>query len=341
MFAPFWDDLDPSLGGDVYAWFDPYEHRYIIEYDNVRHGDSDATETFQVVIYDPAFHVTPTGDAEIVFLYKDVGEPGSCTVGIENPYQTVGAQFLFDGVYGPYAAQLSDDLAVLFTTAPPETLRFPWLVLSDVWFDDVEGGNGDGIPDAGEDLSLVVELRNDGPVAATGVDLTLTGSTSGVTFPDATALLADIQPGSAVRNASDPFTLSIDAAIQDSLATLWVRIGADSNTRQGAVRFDMRVGRRIDPVKAKLLLHPCHPNPFLDGTNVSFNMPDNGRAVVRVYDVSGRLVRTVDDSVREAGPQQVTWNGSNGDGEAVASGVYFIMLEAAGDSKTRKVVLLR
>ena len=32
MFAPFWDDLDPSAGGDVYAWFDPYEHRYIIEY---------------------------------------------------------------------------------------------------------------------------------------------------------------------------------------------------------------------------------------------------------------------------------------------------------------------
>ncbi|MCK4680763.1 T9SS type A sorting domain-containing protein, partial [bacterium] len=89
------------------------------------------------------------------------------------------------------------------------------------------------------------------------------------------------------------------------------------------------------------LLSPCRPNPFRNATNLSFNMPQNGRAVVRIYDVSGRLVKTVDDSFREAGPHQVLWNGSNGNGDAVANGVYFVRLEAAGDSKTRKVVFLR
>ena len=339
MLAPFWDDLDPSAGGDVYAWFDSHEHRYIIEYDNVRHRDSEATETFQVVIYDPAHHITPTGDAEIVFLYKDVGQPGSCTVGIENPYQTIGTEFLFDGDYGAYAAPLSDGLAVRFTTAAPETLAFPWLVLDDVRFDDGEGG--DGIPDPGEGLRLVVRLRNDGPVAARDLKLTLTADTPDITVFDGTAVLADVPPGSSRRNTADPFVFAIDAAATDSLVTLWVHPGRRSNTRQGAMRLDLHLRSRAEPVHAKLLLSPCHPNPFLERTSLSFNMPQEGRAVVRIYDVSGRLVRTVDDSFREAGPHEVRWNGRNRSGDAVASGVYFVRLEAAGDSKTRKVVLLR
>ncbi len=294
-----------------------------------------------MIIYDPVYHPTPTGDAKIAFLYKEVGDPGSCTVGIENPYQTIGTQYLFDGDYGAYAAPLSDDLAVLFTTAPPETLTFPWLVLDGVWFDDSLGGDGDGVPDPGETLSVVVGLSNDGPVAATGISLTLTGGTPGIRITDTAALLDDIQPGSAAQNSDAPFTVEIDAAIHDSLATLWVSMGPDANTRQGALRLDMHVGRTPGPVSPRLLLYPCRPNPFTDGTNVEFNMPAGGRAVVRVYDVAGRLVRTVDDSVRQAGPQQVHWDGSNGAGKTVASGVYFVMLEAAGDARTRKVVLLR
>ena len=341
MFAPFWDDLDPSAGGDVYVWFDPYEHRYIIEFDDVRHVDSEATETFQVVIYDPAYHITPTGDAEIVFLYKDVSEPDGCTVGIEHPYETDGVQFLFDGAYGAYAAPLSDGLAVRFTTVPPETLRFPWLVLNDFWFDDSEGGNGDGVPDPGEELSLVVELRNDGPVAATGLELTLTSDASAVAVFDDSTALQNIEAGSSGRNDGDPFTFSIDAATQDSLVTLWMQPGRDSNTRQGAVRLDLYVAPPGESEIGRLLLSPCRPNPFRDATKLSFNMPQDGRAVVRVYDVSGRLVRTVDDSFREAGPHQILWDGSNGNGDAIARGVYFVRLEAAGDSKTRKVVLLR
>jgi len=339
MFAPFWDDLDPSSGGDVYVWFDPYEHRYIIEYDDVRHRDSDATETFQMVIYDPAHHSTPTGDAEIVFLYKDVSAPGGCTVGIEHPYETDGTQFLFDGAYGAYAAPLSDGLAVRFTTVPPETLRFPWLVLSEALLDDGEGG--DGVPSPGEGLRLVVRLRNDGPVAATDLKLTLTADTPDITVFDGTAVLADVPPGSSRQNTGDPFVFAVDEAATDSLVTLWVHPGRRSNARQGAIRLDLQLRPQVEPVDQRLLLNPCRPNPFRNTTNLSFNMPRDGRAVVRIYDVSGRLVRTVDDSYREAGPHQVLWNGSNGSGDAVANGVYFVRLEAAGDSKTRKVVFLR
>ena len=339
MFAPFWDDLDPSSGGDVYVWFDPDEHRYIIEYDDVRHGDSEATETFQVVIYDPAYHATPTGDAEIVFLYKDVSAPGGCTVGIEHPYQTDGTQFLFDGAYGAYAALLSSDLAIRFTTVPPETLRFPWLLLSEALLDDGEGG--DGVLSPGEGVRLVVRLRNDGPVAATDLKLTLTADTPDITVFDGTTVLADVPPGSSRQNTGDPFVFAIDEAATDSLVTLWVHPGQRSNASQGALHLDVHLAPPGGPEGAKFLLSPCRPNPFRNATNLSFNMQQDGRAVVRIYDVSGRLVRTVDDSYREAGPHQVLWDGSSDSGDAVANGVYFVRLEVAGDSRTRKAVLLK
>jgi hypothetical protein len=341
MFAPFWDDLDPSAGGDVYVWFDPYEHRYIIEYDEVRHRDSEETETFEVMIYDPEYYPTPTGDAEVAFLYKDVSDPAGCTVGIEHPYETDGLEFLFDGDYGPYAAPLSDGLAVLFTTATPETLTFPWVVLNEAWFYDSAGGDGDGVPEPGEEISLVLQLRNDGPVAVADLDLTLTETVSGVTVLDAVGSVPDIEPGGTGHNGADPFSFAIDAAVQEELITLWARPGTTANTRQGAIRIDLQLGPPASPDAAVLRLSPCYPNPFGNGTSISFNMPEDGRAIVRVYDVAGRLVGVVDDSFREAGPHVVPWDGTNETGESVASGVYFIRLEAAGDAKTRKAVLLR
>jgi hypothetical protein len=341
MFAPFWDDLDPSAGGDVYVWFDPYEHRYIVQYDEVRHRDSEETETFEIIIYDPEHYPTPTGDAEVAFLYKDVSDPGSCTVGIEHPYETDGIQFLFDGDYGSYAAPLSDGLAVLFTTATPETLAFPWLVLGTAWYDDSKMGDDDGVPEPGEEISLVIELRNDGPVAATDLELTLTEVASGVTVLDSGAVIADIEPGATGSNSGDPFAFIIDEEAQAQTVTLWVHPGAAANTRQGAVRLDMLLEPDANPDATVFRLDPCYPNPFGEGTSVAFSMPEDGRAVVSVYDVAGRLVRVVDDSFRKAGPHVVPWDGTNGNGGAVAAGVYFVRLEGPGGARTRKAVLLR
>jgi len=82
-----------------------------------------------MVIYDPAFHTTPTGDAEIVFLYKNVSAPGGCTVGIEHPYETDGTRFLFDGAYGAYAASAKPCLTMAreATESPAPVRDSGWL----------------------------------------------------------------------------------------------------------------------------------------------------------------------------------------------------------------------
>jgi hypothetical protein len=84
------------------------------------------------------------------------------------------------------------------------------------------------------------------------------------------------------------------------------------------------------------------PNPFNPTTTIQYDVPDGGGAVtLRVYDVSGRLVRTLVDGRQTPGSKSVVWNGTNDGGQGVASGIYFYRMTAPGFSSTRKMVLLR
>jgi hypothetical protein len=73
-----------------------------------------------------------------------------------------------------------------------------------------------------------------------------------------------------------------------------------------------------------------HPNPFNPTTEITFSWPRSGRAEVRVFDVRGREVRRLTGGVLPAGRHSVMWNGRDGSGREVASGVFFAVLYADG-----------
>jgi hypothetical protein len=98
-------------------------------------------------------------------------------------------------------------------------------------------------------------------------------------------------------------------------------------------------GAAIAP--ASLTLHPNHPNPFNPLTTIRFEVPAHGRVSLRVYDVRGKLVRTLVDAAVDAGAQRVVWDGRDAAGVPAGSGVYFYRLDGAGQSRTRKMVLLK
>ncbi len=84
------------------------------------------------------------------------------------------------------------------------------------------------------------------------------------------------------------------------------------------------------------------PNPFNPVTTISFRLAAPGPVRLKVYDVSGRLVRTlIDEDKATAGDHKTVWNGLDHSGRAAAAGVYFYNLETAGYSRTRRMTMVK
>ena len=97
-----------------------------------------------------------------------------------------------------------------------------------------------------------------------------------------------------------------------------------------------------DGLPARAALYANAPNPFNPNTVIAYDVPNGGADVtLRVYDVSGGVVRTLVTGVRTAGRHRARWEGRDDGGRSVASGVYFYRLEMEGFSATRKMLLLK
>jgi len=87
---------------------------------------------------------------------------------------------------------------------------------------------------------------------------------------------------------------------------------------------------------------PARPNPLSPGTNIAFGLPDpGGRVMLRIYDVAGRLVRSIAGDVPRGGNHSIYWDGRDSRGHEVPSGVYFYRLEAPGLEAQGKSVVVR
>jgi hypothetical protein len=93
--------------------------------------------------------------------------------------------------------------------------------------------------------------------------------------------------------------------------------------------------------KAANRLEQNTPNPFNPATAIRFTLASKETVTLAVYDLNGRLVRTLVSGSRELGTHSVTWDGRDNAGTSVASGVYFYRLDAGKFSDTRKMVLLK
>jgi hypothetical protein len=97
-----------------------------------------------------------------------------------------------------------------------------------------------------------------------------------------------------------------------------------------------------DATPLRYKLHRAVPNPFNPATTIAYSVPPGGGMVsIRVYDVAGRLVRTLVNEQAPAGRNTVTWDGRNAHGEPVATGVFFCRMQAPGFERTMKMTLLK
>ena len=93
---------------------------------------------------------------------------------------------------------------------------------------------------------------------------------------------------------------------------------------------------------ARTMLFQNAPNPFNPTTTVRYSLAERTHVRLTVYDVGGRLVRTLVDEVQKPDHHRMAWDGLTDGGERVASGLFWVrMITAGGFEATTKMVVLR
>ena len=106
-------------------------------------------------------------------------------------------------------------------------------------------------------------------------------------------------------------------------------------------------GEFVSPVElftmpaAKNRLEQNSPNPFNPTTAISYTLASRENVSLAIYDVGGKLVRTLESGSRDLGTHSVSWDGRDNAGSTVGSGVYFYRLDAGKFSATKKMVMLK
>jgi Secretion system C-terminal sorting domain len=86
----------------------------------------------------------------------------------------------------------------------------------------------------------------------------------------------------------------------------------------------------------KFELSQNYPNPFNPTTKIDFNLPDDGNVKIKVFDMTGKEVKTLLDEQRTAGYYTVDFNGSD-----LSSGIYYYTLESGSFKETKKMIMLK
>jgi hypothetical protein len=352
MIAPYWEDLSPQRtnSGGVWHWYDEVNHRLIVEYNHVeQYAPTGSFETFQVILLDPIYYPTATGDGQILFQYKDMSATvqSEGTVGIENSIQTIGLQYLFDGAYDVHAAPIDRETAILFMAVesqpdvvvqlfpynPPiqvpasgGTFSFSIQVSNnmgstqtfDVWCDvTLPSGSPYGPVLGPVNLTVPAGFSNDRDRDQAVPENAPAGMYS---YNGYTGLYPD------VIYSSDSFDFEKLTVGDGAVVSGWENWGEPFETAS------------ISEISApdKFVLHGAYPNPFNPVATLSFELPEANFVKLAVYDIAGRMVAEVVDGWRDAGVHDVTFDASS-----LASGIYVCRLKVGQFSASGKMVLMK
>ena len=129
------------------------------------------------------------------------------------------------------------------------------------------------------------------------------------------------------RNDQGAYIINSDGSERPALE--WLRTYLDS------VDVTVSVDDIADPLYT-FQLSDNYPNPFNPSTAISYEIPKRSEVSIKIYDITGRLVTTLVDDVKNAGKHTVTFRANN-----LSSGVYFYRLQAGSYSAVKRMMLLK
>jgi hypothetical protein len=116
-----------------------------------------------------------------------------------------------------------------------------------------------------------------------------------------------------------------------------------SNIAQGEAKLEIIADVDDDDreLPGDFSLSQNYPNPFNPATTIEYSLPTRSQVRLVVYNVQGRRIITLVDETQPPGRYQETWDGIDGGGSRVASGIYFYRLETETYTEARKMVLIK
>ncbi len=175
---------------------------------------------------------------------------------------------------------------------------------------------------------------------------------SGSSMAEASGMLTGVLAGP-VSIPSVNGTLSFPAVNADASVFVygsegWVRL--DSYFQNGRICAPVSEGGiyvmgeapgvTSPTVPVQVQIDGNYPNPFSAQTVIRFATPAQGLVTMRVFDLSGRLVRTLANEDMAAANHSIVWDGTDSNGQPLGAGVYFCRLEAQGQVLTQKIMMV-
>jgi len=87
-------------------------------------------------------------------------------------------------------------------------------------------------------------------------------------------------------------------------------------------------------------LQQNYPNPFNPTTTIPYFINERTEVQILVVNILGQKIRSLFSGMKNPGSYTIDWDGKDGSGRSVSSGIYFYHLEAGNFSQTRKMILL-
>jgi hypothetical protein len=151
-----------------------------------------------------------------------------------------------------------------------------------------------------------------------------------------------------VLNTSDNLTISYDIIIDAGEHMNWVLTSESGNeyTLEGFGEITVPTEDTFTLERKGILpiaytLHQNYPNPFNPITSLRYDLPEQARVTLTIYDLMGREITQLVNTTQEAGFRSVKWNATDSFGKPVSAGVYLYQIRTDGFVQTKKMVLLK
>jgi hypothetical protein len=154
---------------------------------------------------------------------------------------------------------------------------------------------------------------------------------------------------------SDGNPLTFDCNIKDG--EVWELVPVISNETKWSAAIPMNGKKKITldsdieklilrksqstTIPQKFVLHSAYPNPFNPITSLRYDLPEQAQVTLTIYDLMGRVVTQLVNTIQEGGYKSVQWNATDMHGRVVSAGVYLYQIRAGEFVQTRKMVLLK